>query len=139
MREIKFRGWKKEENRFYEMSFEYGVGCSVSNEFLNHEETDILLCCRSNGIMLEQYTGLKDKNGDESYESDLCNYEYWVQTSPDPDSTGRSFSGKGKIIFSDACFMIVDIDTAHTVPLHYGDLSFEIIGNTHENPELLNN
>lgn len=90
-------------------------------------------------IIVMQYIGLADKTGKEAYEKDLANYEYWIATSPDPDGPGKTYKGIGAIVFIEGCFMIEDVKTKLRVPFHYSDLSFEIIGNPYQNPELIEN
>lgn len=79
-----------------------------------------------------QYTGLKDKNGRKIFEGDIV----------------RRFSRNGQEImsyvvewYSDCCMFVLDcidfdmeFDTDFTV--FYGD-EFEIVGNIHDNPELV--
>ena len=79
-----------------------------------------------------QYTGLKDKNGRKIFEGDIV----------------RRFNRNGQEImsyvvewYSDCCMFVLDcidfdmeFDTDFTV--FYGD-EFEIVGNIHDNPELV--
>jgi uncharacterized phage protein (TIGR01671 family) len=132
MREIKFRGWddtKKEYHKNPVAMSNDGMLKIIYGEKMEH--------WKDTSFVPEQCTGVKDRHVVESYENDVCEYVYWIQTSQDPDSTGRKFDGVGIIVFVDGCFMIQDIKNTQTIPLHYTDLSFVIIGNINENPELL--
>ncbi len=79
-----------------------------------------------------QFTGLKDKNGkNKVFESDKVKYNYWIQTSQDPDSAGAQYSGVGIVVFIEGSFMVEDIKTKKTIPLQYQDLCVEVVGNIH--------
>ncbi|WP_341780389.1 YopX family protein [Levilactobacillus sp. HBUAS70063] len=74
-------------------------------------------------LKLEQSTGLKDANGDDIYENDL------VLLDPD-DPPYQVIFDEGKFELSnDYLRLVYDLSEEH--------MDCEIIGNIHENPELL--
>ena len=106
MREIKFKVWDRKHNR---MSQSFSLGRDSNNDFV-----------------YLQFTGLKDRNGKEIYEGDICKYlniytknEIWV------------------VAFEDAKFVL------KKSPMRFdlGDVDIqcvEVLGNIYENPELCN-
>lgn len=60
MRDIKFRVWDNDENNFWGEGRNLSMISLVSDSVVNDDST-----------VLEQYTGLKDKNGVEIYENDI--------------------------------------------------------------------
>lgn len=128
MRKLKFRVWSKKQ-KTYDYKHPYNTlgnfyinqnGCLFS-DFGNAVAPEV----KQEDFVVEQYTGLKDKNDKEIYEGDIvqiykggATYEVaWM------DKDGGWF-----------CFSNND---DHYEPLYHAD--FEVIGNIHENPELSEN
>jgi uncharacterized phage protein (TIGR01671 family) len=70
MREIKFRIWNAQRK-----SFHYnGDGLILSNIAYLHQQGVIDINLSNTNCILQEFTGLKDKNGREIYEGDLLKY-----------------------------------------------------------------
>jgi len=115
-REIKFRGWNGSmwENIVLSGTI-WTADLSADNWF-------------TGPVM--QYTGFKDKNGEEIYDGDICNLVPY-----EDNRHSEHMIGIRQVVWenSHACFYF-----SEWVPLHWGGFeSIEIIGNIYENPELL--
>lgn len=79
-------------------------------------------------LVIEQFTGLKDKSGVEIFEGDILN-GYWNEDYP--KQVGHVTFEKGKFV----CWVDLKHGTKGRVEQQFHN--YEIIGNIHENPELL--
>ena len=130
MREIKFRAWFNQKPQwanqmFYSDEEAPGLGnwfCEVETQFDKH-----------GGGTIMQYTDLKDKNGKEIYEGDIVRIEYEVYN---PAGVQPKYPQR---------FMVetVTYGFAGFSPFYYkpdyesAPNLLEVIGNIHENPELV--
>jgi len=126
MRDIKFRGFNNATQAWYYMIIE-NQG-SIRFECSNPQLTNILTPLKQL-TNWQQYTGLKDKNGKEIYEGDILNEkstEYTEYT--------------GQVVFDGGGFRF-KYTNRETKQLGHSKcknlLRHEIIGNIHENPELI--
>ncbi|WP_273722789.1 YopX family protein [Leuconostoc mesenteroides] len=134
MREIKFRAWNGllHEYRTIDMNSgkqNLGMGFEAT-EGIGSNTTTIY---HSVGDVIEQYTDLKDKNGVEIYENDIIH----VQSNLYKDHIGAIIWSQGT-----PSFCISDNTNEFNIPRPLGMqidgfLSYEVIGNIHENPDLL--
>jgi len=117
-REIKFRGrnrtteewvygyYVERDGVWYGMIYDKnGLGIKVDKE------------------TVEQYTGLKDKNGKEIYEGDIVKFEDTKHI--------------GIVCLKDGEFLVEELPKRNAVRLLWCEKHAEIIGNIYENPELL--
>lgn len=127
-REIKFRAWNLFEKCFYTKPFLVAyTGCPFvyNEEFLHTEDFDAVN--PSMGLVIQQYTEMKDINDKEIYERDIIQLEnspYLYEVVWDTWRWGIDSKGK-----------VTDFIQGFTNAVEDRAI---VVGNIFENPELLN-
>lgn len=150
MREILFRGKRKDNGAWVEATSILSARDGKAKDFYIGAKGDMDLYADTDynlhGIALSdrvlyylvdpetvgQYTGLTDKNGKKIFEGDILR---WVG----PDGEG----GKVYVEYAEGVFGFLSVECPNTPPVLFADFedgnqTLEVIGNIHDNPELLN-
>lgn len=139
MCEIKFRAWDKLEKAYLneeDIAIDNLGNIFIFERYDNNDAdlqyTRLLPDPDNKRHVIEQYTGLKDKNGREIYEGDIVS----VRDSPVAveDEKGVCCVAWSSIL---AGFILKGSDAYKFDEQSLSDLKLIIIGNVHENPELL--
>lgn len=133
-----FRAWHTKLNRYLrDDEFFIDAEGKVRNDSFgrgNYEEAFDTSDFDSGYIILEQDTGLKDKNGKKICEGDVVKFA----------DLEMAIKPTGIVCFANGRFFVKDWDfgdgSYHIVDFYDYNIphnDFEVIGNVHENPELL--
>lgn len=128
MKEIKFRAWDVENERWLPINeIVNDWGSTPWIDAMYTADTEFGLHDSGNTLVWQQYTGLKDKNGKEIYEGDI------LRGTASDDS--REYTKNGCVVFKEH-ELRYELDEDFCLPLNWYE-SLEVIGNIYENPELL--
>lgn len=111
----KFRGWDREDHIMYDfMMMCFNV--NLKNVLYRNKMTE---------FDVDMYTGLKDVNGKEIYEGDIVRYTRWTDKVGIVEYIQPEFELRN---------IGVNFDISPTLSMRH---EMKVIGNVHENPELL--
>ena len=128
MREIKFKFWNEKSKIMYDEFPDYLDGYDL--EMIFNKDSN-------GGLIPMQFTGLKDKNGQEIYEGDVCEIIYNNRGKISQEITPVLWGSynDGEYVDNVECWMVgwYPLSDIITNPAY----SIEVIGNIYKNPELL--
>ena len=124
-REIKFRLYSKVEKKYIDY---LTIGFSKTGELRSYSTENGVGPVLDDNYIVEQYAGLKDKNGKEIYEGDI------IQCHLSPIS---STIFTGVVEFRPGCIMFKNFADSGAYAFNSLGAIEAVIGNIHENPELL--
>lgn len=125
MREIKFRAWDKTSKKYRTFDGRHDtmtISRDGKTEYYNLQNGS-----GGDEYILEQFTGLHDKNGKEIYDGDILK---WLGHEVD---NGRQIRPERILVISDFIMHSYNLRCLTDGLVN----TLEVIGNIHENPELL--
>lgn len=130
MKDLKFRAWHKEFEKYYEV-VQLGLSRGFKHAILFDDAKDLEFpyeMCDHEEIILEQCVGFKDDLGKEIYVGDILGAEHKLLE--------QSFIGEC-VLSIEYGILIYDGhgEEHYYVPQNFG---YRVLGNVHENKELLN-
>jgi uncharacterized phage protein (TIGR01671 family) len=122
MREFKFRVWckGKSDNPNFNKQKWFDINDIILNKYIPIRG---LFNGADDNFVVQQYTGLKDKNGKEIYEGDIIEWQFTTQSA-------TIFIQP--VVFSDGVFW------ATSIPLYEVAKNAEVIGNIYGDEGLIN-
>lgn len=121
---FKIRAWNEETKSYFNPLDPSVNGLVLSIQGISGNFDMYGQDLNSDKFIMEQCTGIKDKNGKLIYEGDIVEtHDYTTEHS--------------QIVFDKGCYVLKSKDSAMYEHLSSYEEECKIIGNIHENPELL--
>ena len=127
MREIKFRAWNKDQERWYKVDkLQFGEDGIIDVKVWTSGNNSKWLHWAGEDFVIVQYTGLKNKNGKEIYEGDIL-------------QKGKNVNGFVEYENGGYHCVIYTKQNAKKQCFHLSLMTreYEVKGNIYENPELM--
>lgn len=121
MREIKYKVWDKILMCWSKNSHKW-INCGDG----------VITPDSGNRYIFIQFTGLKDKNGEEIYDGDVIQWDCW-----DEPILVSFWYGKFVVVYAPTCRSEIEGECQTDDLCTFEKREIEIIGNMYENPELL--
>ena len=132
MKEIKFRAWDKKTNTYHAKIWNLGWRIGgirfFWDDYKNSDGETMVTDLIDGDYVLMQYTGLKDKNGQEIYEGDIIKFDVYDGYSSERATDSVYYHVK------EARFRLATMSEYDV--WRFGE-DIEVIGNIYETPELL--
>jgi uncharacterized phage protein (TIGR01671 family) len=135
VRLIKFRAWDDVNKLMLDSECD-GLFIHFDGELNSMDENgDISGTANTRQLQIMQYTGLTDKHGQEIYEGDVVRLQTYGESG---DALESDDCVTAKVQYRKNHFSLLDKDGDHWTEwfTHYLE-DVEVIGNIHENPDLL--
>lgn len=144
MRKITFRGKRTDNGEWvssgnllhFNENNEYYIPAINGKCVCTHDDSDNIIACNETLFCkvipetVGQYTGLTDKNGNKIFEGDIIQFDY--------KGENLGVNGKASVVFQNGKFGVLWGWHKEFVCLDgFANTTLEIIGNIHDNPELL--
>lgn len=141
MREIKFRAFDKVAEKIYDVGY-----IDFANEVVQVAMNKGGICYgtyvrRLKDVVLLQYTGLKDKNGNDIYIGDLVRWTRVIYTDCSREVIKSTEVIEGNIdwLYSTLILKTEEFSRLLSPHLVEDQNEFEVIGNGYDNPKILKN
>ncbi|MCR6854679.1 YopX family protein [Paenibacillus jamilae] len=141
MREIKFRAFDKVAEKIYDVGY-----IDFANEVVQVAMNKGGICYgtyvrRLKDVVLLQYTGLKDKNGNDIYIGDLVRWTRVIYTDCSREVIESTEVIEGNIdwLYSTLILKTEEFSRLLSPHLVEDQNEFEVIGNGYDNPKILKN
>ena len=134
-RELKFRAWIKKRKGYRELDQLVFDNQGIEEVWVFPKDDEIQQVYSPLDVVVEQYTGLTDKSGKEIYEGDIIQETIMADDRTDGTYRYEVYWDEDTLCWS--IKGISDIDYHLRDDLWETNASREVIGNIHENGELI--